>query len=95
MPGNAAHAARASAGATGRSKAARAALMLQDYERGRFVHVLGDHALLERALRRFPLKKPFDLVDAAYWSWRSLSTRARALATPGGDSGRSKFRREG
>jgi hypothetical protein len=46
----------------------RAARMLVSYEQGRIVHVLGDHAALERALRRFPLRKPFDLVGAAYWS---------------------------
>lgn len=54
-------------------KAHRAGLMLADYERGgRIVHVTGSHQLLERALRRFPVVKPYDLVDAAFWSWRSL-----------------------
>ena len=27
---------------------------------------------LERALRRFPRTKPFDLVDAAFWAWHDL-----------------------
>jgi hypothetical protein len=30
------------------------------------------HNTLEKALRRFPLTKPFDLADAAYWSWADL-----------------------
>jgi hypothetical protein len=38
---------------------------------------IGDHdrssATLERALRRFGIEKPFDLADAAYWSWHGLS----------------------
>lgn len=56
------------------SKAARGARMLADYERpGRIVHVLGDGVeVLERALRRFPRTKPFDLADAAFWSWQDL-----------------------
>lgn len=55
------------------SKAHRASLMLVDYETGaNVVHVIGTHAILERALRRFPKTKPYDLVDAAYWSWRDL-----------------------
>lgn len=59
-------------------KAHRAGLMLADYERGgRIVHVTGSHQLLERALRRFPVMKPYDLVDAAFWSWRSLRPAKR------------------
>lgn len=56
------------------SKAARNSQMLADYERpGRIVHVLGDGVdALERALRRFPRTKPFDLADAAFWSWLDL-----------------------
>lgn len=57
-------------------KVHRAQQMLGAYERGRFVHVEGTHATLEQALRRFPKSKPFDLVDAAYWSWRTLGTLA-------------------
>ena len=62
----------AKAGAGHGPKTERAGRMLQDYERGRLVHVLGTHTVLERALRRFPRAKPFDLVDAAYWSWQDL-----------------------
>jgi hypothetical protein len=55
------------------SKITRAERMLVDYERGLFVHVEGTHHALELALRRFPKVKPFDLVDAAYWSWAFLA----------------------
>lgn len=62
----------AKAGAGYGSKVHRASLMLADYERGRFIHVLGTHNVLERALRRFPKTKPFDLTDCAFWSWWDL-----------------------
>lgn len=62
----------AKAGAIG-PKAHRATQMLAAYERGEIVHVLGTHATLEAALNRFPKTKPYDLVDAAYWSWRALA----------------------
>jgi hypothetical protein len=61
------------AGAGYGPKSHRASLMLSDYERGRFVHVMGTHLTLERALFRFPLTKPFDLTDAAFWSWHDLT----------------------
>lgn len=63
------------AGVTQQSKAARASQMVPAYEHHRIVHVTGDHDLLERALVRFPLRKPYDLTDAAYWSWRYLWDR--------------------
>lgn len=54
-------------------KAHRVQQMLPDYEKaGRIKHVIGDHLLLERSLFRFPARKPFDLVDAAFWSWNAL-----------------------
>lgn len=53
-------------------KTHRAQQMLVDYQRGRIVHVVGPDQLLERALRRFPVTKPFDLVDAAFWAWHDL-----------------------
>ncbi len=46
--------------------------MLVDYEHGMIVHVAGTHEVLERALRRFPRSKPYDLTDAAFWSWHDL-----------------------
>lgn len=60
------------AGAGHGPKTHRASQMLADYERGRIVHVIGTHETLERALFRFPRVKPFDLVDAAFWSWHDL-----------------------
>jgi hypothetical protein len=65
--------ASAKAGAGQGSKTERASRMLAAYERAEIVHVLGTHATLEAALRRFPLTKPFDLTDAAYWSWWDLA----------------------
>ena len=61
------------AGAGHGPKQHRASLMLASYERGEFVHVWGFHKVLERALGRFPRKKPYDLVDACYWAWNDLS----------------------
>lgn len=61
------------AGSTKQAKAHRAQQMVPDYERpGRIIHVIGYHSVLEAALNRFMLRKPFDLADAAYWSWRAL-----------------------
>ena len=62
----------ARAGSVG-AKTERASKMLADYERGRFIHVEGTHTALERALRRFPKAKPFDLTDAAFWCWWYLT----------------------
>ena len=71
------------AGSTQQSKAARGAHMLADYERpGKIVHVAGYHEVLERALRRFPLTKPFDLVDASYYGWLDLSGKRRRKGKP-------------
>jgi hypothetical protein len=67
----------AKAGAGHGPKAQRASQMLTAYERGKIVHVVGTHELLEKALRRFPKSKPFDLVDAAYWSWWSLAGKRK------------------
>ena len=60
------------AGAGHGPKVHRASLMLASYERGEIIHVLGTHDILERALNRFPKIKPFDLVDAGFWSWKDL-----------------------
>lgn len=59
------------------SKQTRAQQMLVDYERDRFRHLEGTHGVLEASLTRFPKTKPFDLVDAAYWSWYELSKAGR------------------
>lgn len=59
--------------------------VLADYELGRVVHVLGaTHALLERALQRFPKTKPLDLADAGYWSWQDLRGQVRSNAPVAG-----------
>jgi hypothetical protein len=72
---------QAKAGAGHGPKAHRASQMLAEYEHGRFVHVLGTHTALEKALRRFPKAKPFDLVDAAYWSWNDIRNAPPAATT--------------
>lgn len=55
------------------NKAHRQQQMLPDYEHGKIIHVLGPSTpTLEKALNRFPLRKPFDLADVCYWSWWSL-----------------------
>lgn len=71
----------AKAGSGHGSKAHRGGLMLAAYERGRFVHVIGTHDVLERALRRFPKAKPLDLVDAAYWSYSDLEAGGGAATS--------------
>lgn len=70
----------AKAGAGHGSKAHRASQMLVDYEHGKFIHVIGAHATLERALFRFPKTKPFDLTDASYWCWFDLRGSDRKQA---------------
>lgn len=62
---------QAKAGAIG-PKAQRAGQMLVDYEHGQIVHVIGTHETLEQALRRYLKRKPYDLVDSAFWSWHDL-----------------------
>ena len=69
----------AKAGAGHGPKAHRQAQMVSAYERGEIIHVRGTHTVLERALRRFGVRKPYDLADAAYWSWYDLCGRRRWL----------------
>lgn len=57
------------AGAGFGSKVHRASQMLGDFERARIVLVEGTHTTLIRGLRRFGRVKPYDLVDATFWSW--------------------------
>lgn len=66
----------AKAGSIG-PKTHRASQMLADYEGGGIIHVIGTHDVLENALNRFPRQKPFDLVDAAFWSWHYLKQQSR------------------
>lgn len=63
---------QAKAGAGAGPKAHRASQMLADYEKGLIVHVEGTHHQLEAGLRRYLVRKPYDLVDAAYWAWADL-----------------------
>lgn len=54
------------------SKMERASQLLVDYELGRIWHVVneqGSYMDLEGALRRFGVRKPYDLADATYWAW--------------------------
>lgn len=69
------------------SKAARSSQMLADYEtrRGKIVHVWGDHDVLESALGRVFLVKPFDLADAAWYSWRELRSRGNVTTSEPAD----------
>ena len=62
----------AKAGSIG-SKRHRHNLQRTAYDRGVFVHVLGTHNVLENALKRFPINKPYDLADASFWAWFSLT----------------------
>lgn len=67
---------RVAASSSTGAKASRASRMHTDYEaKGRIVHVTGPegyHTVLEAALGRVFEVKPFDLADAAYYSWRVL-----------------------
>lgn len=69
---------QAKAGRDTGGKVARQTQMVDDYDKGMVKHVIGTVHVLERAQRRFPLKKPLDLADAAYWSWRSLTRQHRS-----------------
>ena len=75
--------AEAKAGSTRQPKEHRIQLMLTGgYEReAAIVHVTGTHAVLERALFRFPARKPYDLADAAYWAWRHISMYGQPVRT--------------
>jgi len=67
----------ARAGSVG-SKAERGSQMLTAYERDTVRHVRGTHTVLEKALNRFLIKKPYDLTDAAYWAWDDLANGGSA-----------------
>lgn len=46
--------------------------VLTEYERGQIVHVRGTHTGLEKALKRFGIKKPYDGADALFWAVHHL-----------------------
>jgi hypothetical protein len=71
------------------SKAMRTAKYLAAYERGEVVHVIGTHDALESALRRYLIRKPFDLVDAAFWAWHDLTAHTVPSLAPSVASQRS------
>lgn len=57
------------------SKMERASQLLVDYELGKIFHVINERNTyidLEGALRRFGIRKPYDLTDACYWAWEDL-----------------------
>lgn len=73
----------AKAGAGHGPKVERASRQLADYELGRVVHVVDDTnsaVVLEKSLRRFPVREPHDLTDASYWSWKDLRGNAFGAA---------------
>ncbi|MFT4038366.1 MAG: hypothetical protein QM692_09320 [Thermomicrobiales bacterium] len=63
-------------------KTERASRMLAGYERAELTHVVGTHETLERALRRFPRTKPYDLVDAAVWGYFDLTGQRKPEPAP-------------
>ena len=88
LEGSAPRFAAAKAGAGHGSKMTRAQRMLVDYERNKIRHLVGTHQILELGLMRFPKVKPYDLVDAAYWSWADLAGKAnRSKSRVGSASG--------
>lgn len=64
----------AKAGSIG-GKVERQNMMRAAYDRGEITHVRGTHQILENGLKRFPIRKPFDLADAAFWGWYNLIKR--------------------
>ena len=73
------------------SKIARASQMVPYYEHGHIVHATGSHAILEAGLRRFPVHKPFDLTDAAFWAWRAMRRKVKAPLLPEQPAGQSRW----
>jgi hypothetical protein len=69
-------------GMSGKSKAGRSQKMLRAYERDKIRHVRGTHRVLERALNRAFVTKPFDLADAAFWGWFDLDTGTAGRRSP-------------
>jgi hypothetical protein len=76
---------QAKAGSTGMSKRERIAKLRVDYDVGpRIIHVGAGAHVLERGLRRFPLYKPFDCVDAAWHARNWLGKQGRGDLRAGG-----------
>jgi hypothetical protein len=45
--------------------------MLTDYEKGKVIHMIGTHTVVEKALNRVP-DDPWDLADSHWWMWYDL-----------------------
>jgi len=45
--------------------------MLTDYEKGKVIHMVGTHTVIEKALNRVP-SDPWDLSDSHWWLWYDL-----------------------
>lgn len=73
-------------------KSHRANLMLARYETGGFKHVIGTHGALEHALKRYLVRKPYDLVDASYWSFYELTSRPQVGDLPPNMTQTSRWR---
>lgn len=61
------------AGAGYGPKVQRGQQLLTEYERDVIRHRAGTHLTLHSALGRFPIRKPFDLVDAEFWAVNDLA----------------------
>lgn len=82
------------AGAGYGPKMHRATLMLTDYQRGLIRHVIneeGTQRTLERALRRFGVRKPYDLADAKFWCWNEIKGSSPAGIGASDDSPQNEF----
>lgn len=74
------------------TKVERAQQMHSDYTAENIIHLIGTHDVLENALFRFPRVRPFDLVDAAFWSWNSLRNPGAGRPIVPGFLGQAKAR---
>jgi Uncharacterized conserved protein len=54
------------------SKVERNSKLLPSYENGMVRHMIGTHAVIESALRRFP-KAPLDVADSWFWTHKDLT----------------------
>jgi hypothetical protein len=71
---------KAHGGAGSGSKVTRANALLAGYETNRVIHRSGGDLMpLEQGMARFPVSKPFDLVDAAVHCWVALDATASWL----------------
>lgn len=69
----------AKAGAGDGPKIERNGQLLTEYERGKVMHMIGTHQVIEKALRRFP-NPPLDVADSWWWCWKDLIGQKRKTA---------------